>query len=677
MPRTRHVYVVAIIAFASANLAAQPLSFGDHPRLTYTFPEAFAESAPLPGSADALERWQKLIRSAEKIVETPIDVPTEGGQWVFYYACPEHNCSLHFRDGKHICPKCGKEYTDERTRLAHVTIQHNAIDGKLLTLAKAWTVSRRAKFAEDVFRVLTRYAELYPKWGRHDRWGRKGLLAVIGGKRHCQSLSDAVGVIKLAQAYDLVHDWEGADKAVHAKIAKGLFREAVDTIYAFYLVYDGRNNHMTWYNAAAATVGAAIGDEAYVRKAVDGKKGLRWQFRNSVAADGLWYEGTISYHFYALQAVVETVRAARAVGLDLTDEPALRKLYLAPLQLAYPNGQFPAFNDGDRMSIAGRRRDYAFAAATWDDPVLKHFAETGEVPRLDSAVYEEAGLAYLRRGTGADAVVAVLDFGQHGGHHGHPDKLNLMLYALGREVFLDPGRLTYRCPEHETWTRQTVAHNTVVIDRRSQLPVPGRLLHFERNDHWDSVVAESATVYPGVVLRRALILFDTALVDFYHVKSAKTATIDWILHGVAELATPGESTDVSEPLGATAGYQHLSDLREAEPSDPFTIDWRLPGGSSLQTHVRTDGSATVVTGNGIGYTLTQKVPFIMLRKRGREARFHVVHHWGDGLRAPPARGSTDSRLNLHKCRLALSTGTWSVTWHDTGRPPDIRPVPVE
>ena len=55
----------------------------------------------------------------------------------------------------------------------------------------------------------------------------------------------------------------------------------------------------------------------------------------------------------------------------------------------------------------------------------------------------DGGLVVLRQGIGAEAVAAFLDYGQHGGGHGHFDKMNFTLFAYGREWLLDPGRLTY------------------------------------------------------------------------------------------------------------------------------------------------------------------------------------------------------------------------------------------
>ena len=52
--------------------------------------------------------------------------------------------------------------------------------------------------------ILLKLADDYPNYPRrHDRWGRTGFWARLGGRRYSQSLDEAVGIIKLAKAYDL------------------------------------------------------------------------------------------------------------------------------------------------------------------------------------------------------------------------------------------------------------------------------------------------------------------------------------------------------------------------------------------------------------------------------------------------------------------------------------------
>lgn len=638
-------------------------AFGPPPRLRYAFAEAFAPDTPSPGPAAARERWAQLLRRADELLARPAEVPAESGDWYFYYACPEHNAPLVPRDGQHACPTCGKAYADERTRRAYATILHDRANDAVLALAQAWHVSRHEPYGREAWRILTRYAELYPGWERHDRWGRKGLLAVIGGRRYAQSLDEAFGIIRLAKAYDLLHDLPAVTPPERAAVEQRVFLDTVDSIYAFYPLYDGRNNHMTWFNAAAATVAATLARPDMLDRAVNGPRGLRWQFRESVTRDGLWYEGTLAYHFYALSAVVETVEAARVGGIDLTTEPALKAMFRAPLRLAYPNGQLPAINDGDRATLDGYRGAYAFAAATWPDPAFHAFAADGRLDELPSELFADAGLAYLRRGRGPAAVTAVLDFGPHGGHHGHPDKLNLMLYALGREIFLDPGRLTYRCPEYESWTRQSVAHNTVVIDGRSQEPATGQLLLSRTQAAHDAVAADAGAVYPGAQLRRALVLSDRLLVDLTWVRTPQPAAIDWLLHGRAalELHTPGGPAATTP--GQAAGYQHLADLRTPQPSRRLDAAWRLPDGRALHTTLLCDAEATYWTGTGIGYELAQRAPFLLARRRATTAVFAAVHDLsGDGSAAGASDLTVDREGTIALCAgppQARLTVTWN------------------
>lgn len=646
-------------AFAAAQ-GHDAFKFSAHPRLKHVVPNA-------PDVADNTVAINNstLISRAKQVLAHPCDIPSLEGQWIFYYGCPKHNCSLALKNGKHVCPRCGQEYEDERTRLAYVSIRYNQIDDDLLTLAKAWHITRRSEFAAEVYRVLERYAAIYPNLERHDRWGMRGALAVTGGKRFCQSLDEAIGIIKLAKAYDLVCDSGIIDDATRSFIEQNLFLDAIESIYRFYPLYDGRNNHMTWYNAAAAVVGAVLGQADLLNKAINGAKGLRYQLSECVSIEGLWCEGTFAYHYYALDAIVETIQAALACGLDLTDIQALRKLFLLPLSLAYPNGQLPAFNDGDIAFLGQFRRFYQFGAETWDDQHLDVFARTEKLPQVGSAAYEDAGLAYLRRGRDENAVAAVLDFGRHGGHHGHPDKLNLMLYALGREIFPDPGRLTYHCPEHETWTRQTVAHNTVVINQQSQLPTAGTLLRFAVGEHFDTAVVESLGAYRGVTLRRALALFDNALVDILHVQCDNEVAIDWALHGQAQLTTSQSLQPRNEPIHVAAGYQHLTELKQGELREDFHADWRLEDARFLRTRLLSGDKTEVFTGNGIGYELNSKVPFLMLRGKAKKT-FHVALHDLSGN----AGSIREARCFTHEGDVCVAARIddvpWVVRWNVNG-----------
>ena len=63
---------------------------------------------------------------------------------------------------------------------------------------------------------------------------------------------------------------------------------------------------------------------------------------------------------------------------------------------------------------------------------------------------------------------ALLKYGLHGGGHGHPDKLGLTLYAQGSRLAPDLGTPGYGIDLFQGWYRQTISHNTVILDGLSQ-----------------------------------------------------------------------------------------------------------------------------------------------------------------------------------------------------------------
>lgn len=607
-----------------------PLKFGPHPRLLYTPADVAA------WRADPKRQGQikSIAASADRLLKKPLYVPDKGGQWIFYYSCPKDNCALQpLSLTEHVCPRCKKKFTDARTVAAYRTVLQNTLNSECNRLALAYALTGDDKYAAPVRTALLTLADYFPHYERHDRWGRKGIMAVVGGRRYCQNLSEAVGAISLAKAYDLIYNSKVLSAADRKKIEDDFLGATVREILRLASFAGGRNNHQTWFNASFTVVGVAIGDEFLVKSGVYGNHGLMWQLGASITKDGLWYEGTIAYHFYALQAIKETVEAARRVGWDIKD-PRLEKMFLAPLQLAYPNGQFPAINDGDYATLRGYQGFYRWAYEYFGNPVFLPYSglKTDRVaPQPESTVLADAGLVTLRRGAGDAALCALVDYGIHGDHHGHPDKLNLMLYGLGRELLLDPGRLSYRVPEYETWARTTVAHNTVVINGRGQFPTTGSLGHFAATHDCVAALTVGGRAYPGWDLRRFVLLTDRLLVDVFAVSGPKPAQLDWFLHVRGQMKTDLPLKDRPQPLGTQSGYQHLTRLRQASGADRIVIDMDQGKDKLLRIHLLGDAASTLVTGNGIGYGLKDFVPFILRRRTAQSTLFVTVYDLsGDG-----------------------------------------------
>jgi hypothetical protein len=614
--------------------AEAPIAFGPRPRLAYTRAEL---DAWLADPARQAQRERHLAQ-ADKLVERGLVVPEGEGQWIFYYACQDDEATLKPESAtRHLCPKCGKAYTDERTVAAYRTKLYYQLDHELYHLAVAYALTGHEKYAEAVRSAFLKLTAAYPRLERHDRWGRRGILAVVGGRRYAQHLDEAVSAIELAKAYDLVAEAPVWKQGESEQVAQQFLGAMVREIRGLQWAIEAINNHQTWFNAAYANVGVAIGDAELVRAAFQGKPGLLWQLDHSVTADGLWYEGTMAYHFYALSAIQETLDAGRRVGIDLAANARLQSLWRGPLAFTYPNGEFPVLNDSDPGNLNSRKGHYEYARRYFGD---ESFALDGTPRPQASADLPGIGVVALRRGTGDAATCAFLDYGMHGGHHGHPDKLNFTLYALGHELLVDPGRISYSVPEYQTWCRTTVAHNTVVVGRQDQQPTTGRLLQFSETADYAAAIATSDGAYPGATLTRALLLGDGWLLDVFRVTTVAPTTLDWVVHPRGKLDLEGTPA-AAAALGSGPGYQHLTAVRSQAQATRFVFTQPTRGALVLTTWP----ALSAWTGQGIGYRLTDAVPFVLRRAEGSEAVFVALYDLsGSGTAATlgevTARGAT-------------------------------------
>lgn len=635
-------------------LAEELPPFPPHPRLAITP----TELARLKESAT---RRDQAIRDAKPLLDNPVKVPAGWGNWVFYYACPDDGSPLTaLSEKEHQCPRCKKVHTDERTVAAYRTLLHDQANSAALQLAWAFAVTGEQPYAAGVQRILLKLADDYPGYpGRKDRWGRTGFLAQLGGRRYSQSLDEAVGVIKLAKAYDLTRSAPVWNDQQRQHVEKDFLRLTADT-----LLYANRdiNNHQTWYNAGLMAIASVLGDRELIDKVLTMRGGFHDQLKRSVGSDGQWYEGTMAYHNYALQAMIEIVDAGRRLGLPLHKEARFRKMIEAPLQCAYPNGQFPAINDSDPTFVSSFSASFLWAWEVYREPVFAQAHATGDLNRLRAllgpdarvAPYLEtrsinladAGLAILRRGQGPDALCVMVDHGPHGGSHGHYDKLNMVLFANGQEWLLDPGRLTYSHKEYQTWVKHSAAHNTVTLGGRSQSAATGKQLWLQTEKDFTACATQCDEAYAGATLRRTLLLTDQMLVDVFEVQLPGETQIDLLTHALSEKLIPVSEQGPATPIvpGTADGYPHLTGAQVRRITGPSRWDF-IAGSKKLRLWLDGPTQEELITCTGIGYTIDAKVPCLIRRVQGKEARFVTVYDLsGDGTfvtglgRAGPGEG---------------------------------------
>ncbi len=656
------------------------------PKPVFPPPPRLAISAAEWATAKAGSKFEAqqlaATRAAEPLLKSPVVLPTDFGSWIFYYACEKDGATLRpLSATEHECPRCQAKYNDERTVAAYRCQLHHNLEHAALKLGWAYAYTQDARYAAAARRILLHLADAYPKYPlRQDRWGRQGVLALLGGRRYVQSLDEAVGVIRLAKAYDLTRQsdvWSASD---HKHVQEDFFRATAQTLLLF---NQGINNHQTWYNAGLMAIASVLADAELVQRVLTMRGGYFDQLDRSLGDDGIWYEGAMAYQNYALQAMVEIVDAGRRLGLQLDTHPRFRALLTSSLDAAYPNGQFPAINDSDPGSIRSFQWSYRWAwdrfheerfaqAAAWGRPQL--LAELmGPEAKVRSPLPEDSlnladnGLAILRAGTGPDQTCVFFDYGEHGAGHGHFDKLNITLFANGREWLLDTGRIGYTHQEYKTWVKHTVAHNTVVVDQADQRGTRGTLNWIQQHDQWTACQGECKTAYTGILLRRQLLLSPRMLLDVFTVESTlRDVQLDWLAHAAADTVQPVEALESSAAaLSADPqhGYQHLKDIRQWTVPGPTQWDY-LAGKQRLRIWLPA-ADQEVFTCLGVGSNVAQQTPTLVRRKNGtRSATFVTVYDLG---------GSGDfvqdvqSEKNPKQAwRIRTADGLWRVRFAEQG-----------
>ena len=659
-------------------------SFSPTPRLAIT-----AEELKSAKQADNFEQIREAaVKAAEKDLGEGVMLPEGFASWIFYYACPDDGGYLKaLSPTKHECPNCKKVYTDERTIAAYRCRLHYDLEKAAERLGWAYAYTSKEKYAQAVRRILIHLADAYPDYpARQDRWGRSGPFAPLGGRRYVQSLDEGVGVIRLAKAYDLTRNskiWTDADKK---HVEEDFFRLTAQTLLVF---NQGINNHQTWYNAGLMAIGSVLADAELVNRVLTMDGGYYYQLENSLGEDGIWYEGTMAYQNYALQAMIEIVDAGRRMGLPLHEAPKFRKLLESSLDVTYPNGQYPAINDSDPSSFRNFSGSYRWAWEVYRESRFAQALAFGNPEQLKTLLgpdakpvspletktvnLPDAGLAILRVGEGTGQSCVFFDYGQHGEGHGHFDKLNITLFAAGREWLFDTGRIDYTHKEYKTWVKHTVAHNTVVLGEHSQLATTGKLLWLKTGPGFAACAGETDDAYPGTLLRRQLFLTEKMLIEVFDVKASKQKTIDWLAHTAVGPVQPAVVLPAasSVTLGKQDGYPHLKDAQSWPVKGTSRWDFVAGQGETaprLRAWLPAALGEQVITAVGIGSYVTQPAPCLMRRREAASTQYITVFDLsGSGNYITDVKATTGKQPQV---QVQTSEGNWAVTF--TAEGPEVK-----
>jgi oligo-alginate lyase len=490
----------------------------------------------------------------------------------------------------------------------------------LYAAGMVYAMTKEKHYADFVRTMLLQYAVLVPTLKHHPQ-----ARSSSPGRLFHQALNDCNWMVQAIQGYDAVYD--ALSKEDRMVIENGVFRPLTrfltqDLEGWFNLIH----NHGVWAVAAVGMTGYVLGDKNLVEMALKGTKnngqgGFFAQMDQLFSPDGYYAEGPYYTRyalmpFYLFALAIENNEPQRQV-FNYRNQ-ILKKAFYGALQLTYTDGAFFPINDAMKDKDWTTQEmvyalDIAFAQFGKDETLLsvataqgkvmfsrhglevaKATAERKKVAPFqwtstnftDGASGKEGGLSVLRYGSNEDQMCLVFKYGAHGLSHGHFDKLTYLLYDQNREILPDYGAARFLnveqkyggryLPENNSYAMQTVAHNTVVVDEKSQYGGKeaeseanhaNLFFHDITNQDCQIVSAFDNTAYKEASMKRTVALIRPQgaskpfLLDIYKLNADDIHQYDlsfqYLGHLIATNFDYKAFTDIRRPAGLSAGYQHL------------------------------------------------------------------------------------------------------------------------
>ena len=422
------------------------------------------------------------------------------------------------------------------------------------------------------------------------------------------------------------------------------------------------------------------------------KAGFLAQLDGSFSPDGYFAEGP----YYLRYAIFPFLQFAQSLANNRPElgileyrDSILKKAVYALLYQTDKNGLFFPINDAQKgMSWNAREVITAVNLAYQQygkDPMLLSVAQQQGKVNLDESGFlvakdlaeglakpiaqksiaytdgadgKQGGVAILRTSTSPEEEVClVMKYSEQGMGHGHFDKLSYSLYDETGEVLQDYGAARWvnidqkgggrYLKENKTWAKQSIAHNTLVVNETSHYNGDIRigekyhpdLYYFNADsDSIQIVSAKSLHAYEGSTMHRTLVLLKDeylnvpVVIDVFKVNSENPNQYDLPIWFQGHLIQTNfeykkEATGLS-PLGEGHGYQHLWKEATGKPTgNTASISWFSNYKFYSMTSVVSETDDLILTKLGANdpeFNLRNDPAFIIRKKNSKNATFASV-----------------------------------------------------
>ncbi len=563
---------------------------------------------------------------------------------------------------------------------------------------RLFLITEETKYRDYIVDMLTAYATVYPTLESN-----VSLDSNPPGKLFHQTLNENMWMLYASCAYSCIYHTISEEQK--RLIEDDLLKQMIEMFVVTYAHdFDIVHNHGLWAVAAVGICGYAINDQESVDKALYGLKmdkvsgGFLAQLDQLFSPDGYYMEGPY-YHRFSLRPIylfAEAIeRRQPEIGIYEFNDSVIKTTSYSVFKTAFPDGTLPALNDSSKtisindegvimatsvcyhryeqtetlLGMADHQQDVwvhssgqTLSNAVEQADEIKPF-NWGSLFVTDGPEGEKGGVSILRhRDEKDDDTMALIWFGQHGSDHqyhsaldhGHYDGLHLSVFNRGHEVLHDYGFGRWvnvepkfggrYIPENKTYCKQTVAHNTVTVDQKTQNNFDTALAeskfgqkHFFVADD-QSLQGMSGTIsdyYTGVDMQRSIILADLPefekplVIDVYRIEADAEHEYDLPVHHSGQIIRTDFDYQVEstlKPLGEDNGYQHLWNVGSGKVEGSSLVSWLHDSSYYSLVTSAVEGSEVIFARTGANdpdFNLKSE-PALILRQSGQDHVFASV-----------------------------------------------------
>ncbi len=485
----------------------------------------------------------------------------------------------------------------------------------LYDLGILFQLTKDYKYAEYAKRMLFEYSEMYPTLSYHPKRKEQS-----PGKLFWQSLNEAMWLFYVIQAYDMIVDSLSYDD-------KNLIESKLLLPIADFLsegqpnTFNKIHNHGTWAVSSVGMTGYTLNNDVLVQKALygldrSGSAGFIKQIDKLFSPDGYYAEGP----YYQRFALLPFIIFAKSINnndpqLEIFEyrNQALIKSVYTTIHLSYNKLFFPIndaikdkgidtielvhslaiaydFNNDPSLLSIAKQQDHILLTG-YGLKVAKAIENNLDKPfkyktlQLKDGVDGNMGaLSIFRSGFNDGHQTLVMKNTSHGYGHGHFDKLHWLYFDNNNEIISDYGAARFLnieakygghyLPENNLYAKQTIAHNTLVLNEESQF----NGLYSESQKHAPEIIffdnqknikissAKLLNAYKDTEINRTIAMINLdflehpLILDILNVVSDNNNQYDLPLHYKGHLIS--HSGDIvyeneQRQLGTKNGYQFL------------------------------------------------------------------------------------------------------------------------